>query len=284
MSTFTFARIEERTEQPAGPVDPSPVLGPWHNCDKGLSGGVLSIDLTLRDGQLYAHAYGTGDPDPYDWGEVPATPLATGPASTDGWAFGATYDFGTSRTLIRAYNKLGNLVLVSFNTFHDGSARSAYWTREFFYPLGTPLAEVHTRTAAPAGGITRARDRLAAEGPPPTIDLGPLLGEWINFNADSTGICRAEVEAGPDGQPLVRLFGVGTDGPHDWGQVSAVPFADDVASCAADAFTADYDLGYARVATVGYFQRRLLTVDASTVYTDGSGRTNYFTRAHFYNP
>lgn len=283
MSTFTFARIEERIDQPAGPVDPSPVLGPWHNCDKGLSGGILSIELVVRDGKLFAHAYGTGDPDPYDWGEVEATPLATGPASTDGWAFGATYDFGTSRTLIRAYNKLGNLVLVSFNTFHDGSARAAYWTREFFYPLRTPLGELHTRTQTPRDGITRARDRLGTAGAQPTIDLGPLLGDWINFNVESTGICRAEIAAGPAG-PLVRLHGVGTQEPHDWGQVLGIAFADDVASRAADAFTADYDLGYATVATVGYFQRRLLTVDASTIYTDGSGRTNYFTRAHFYNP
>lgn len=290
MPTFDYARLEERIgDRPVapGPVDPTPVLGDWHNCDKGSSGGIVSLGVRRRDGRLVAHAYGAGFPErpgAFDWGEVDAQPLATSPTSTEGWAFAAGYDFGFLRTLIRAYVKLGNLVVTTYNTYRDGTARAPYWTREFFYLVGVPLAELHHAAVPPTDTHTRARDRLDPLGSaPPTLDLAPLAGTWLNFNLDSVGICRAEVDTG--GQvPTVRLHGVAESGTRDWGGAVAVPLSADVACHQSDAFVTDHDLGYARVSTVAYFQRRLLTLDASTTYTDGSGRQDYFTRAHFYNP
>lgn len=281
-----FARAEENTgdgSHPVGPTDSAPVLGIWHNCDKGGSGGILSMSVERRAGRLYAHAFGAGTPVPFDWGEREAQPLATTPTSTEGWAFAVTYDFGFLRTLIRAYVKLGNLVVTTYNSFRDGSGRAPYWTREFFYLIHVPLGELHASAVPPTDTLTRSRDRLDPIGTtPPTLDLAPLVGTWLNFNVDSTGICRADVTMG--GPPMVRLFGSADTGPHDWGTVEAEPLSADVASHESDAFVAGYDLGYAQVSAVAYFQRRLLTIDAGTTYVDGSGRADYFTRAHFYNP
>ena len=50
------------------------------------------------------------------------------------------------------------------------------------------------------------------------------------------------------------------------------------------AFRADYDLGFARVMLACYLNKRLLVVDAYTVFQDGSGRSPYFQRDHFYIP
>jgi hypothetical protein len=59
-------------------------------------------------------------------------------------------------------------------------------------------------------------------------------------------------------------------------------FADDVAGDAAWAFRAGFDLGWQRVELFGYLNRGVLAVDAGTTFTDGSGRSDYFTRELFY--
>jgi hypothetical protein len=45
-----------------------------------------------------------------------------------------------------------------------------------------------------------------------------------------------------------------------------------------------YDFGAARVTLACYLNKRLLVVDAYTTFHDGSGRSPYFARDHFYIP
>lgn len=132
--------------------------------------------------------------------------------------------------------------------------------------------------------IARLRDRLESSGPQPVrpTELSPLVGAWANFDAASTGIARLEI-ADRDGELIVRTWGTGTP-EHDWGEVPGDAFTDGAGLHAAVAFLADYDLGFARVRLACYLNKRLLVVDAYTVFVDGSGRSPCFRRDHFYVP
>jgi hypothetical protein len=126
----------------------------------------------------------------------------------------------------------------------------------------------------------RARDH--ATGPAvPRVDHTPLLGTWINFDTETTGISRVEL-SDRDGSLVLRVYGTGDPERSDWGEALATAFSEDVGDAEAVGFTAEYDLGFERVWLAGYVNRRLLTIEPGTTFTDGSGRAPYFTRAHLY--
>ena len=127
--------------------------------------------------------------------------------------------------------------------------------------------------------IARRRD-LPEPGPRSLgpVDLAPLLGTWVNFDQGSRGIAGLEL-AERAGGLTVRVSGTG-----DWGEVPAFPFTDGAGLHAAVAFNAFYELGEMRVTLACYLNKRLLVVDAYTTFHDGSGRSPYFARDHFYIP
>ena len=133
--------------------------------------------------------------------------------------------------------------------------------------------------------ITRVRDRpgpgaLSLVLP---INLRPLLGSWVNYDKNSTGIQRLEIDDW-EGSPIVRVFGAGQPDLIDWGEVAGAAFADGVDGQTAVAFTAGYHLDFAHVLLAAYLNKRLLVVDAYATFTDNSGRANYFQRDHLYLP
>ena len=129
---------------------------------------------------------------------------------------------------------------------------------------------------------TRARERPErAPAERPEIDLGPLVGTWVVFESGTTGITRVEIGA-DGGEATARVYGSADDGEAEWGGQPAAVFADDVAGADAWAFRAAYDHGWQRVQLFGYLNRGVLAVDAGTTFTDGSARSNYFTRELFY--
>jgi hypothetical protein len=131
--------------------------------------------------------------------------------------------------------------------------------------------------------ISRTRDLIEGPRPVRPVDLEPLAGTWVNFDAASTGIHHLEIED-RNGQLILRTWGTGSPGPQDWGEAVAEPFTDGVALHAAVAFRTAYDHGFARVMLACYLNKRLLVVDAYTVFQDGSGRSPYFQRDHLYIP
>lgn len=131
--------------------------------------------------------------------------------------------------------------------------------------------------------ISRTRDAIEGPRPVRSVDLELLAGTWVNFDAASTGVHHLEIED-RDGQLILRTWGSGAPEPRSWGEVIAEPFTDGVALHEAVAFRADYDFGFARVMLACYLNKRLLVVDAYTVFQDGSGRSPYFQRDHFYIP
>jgi hypothetical protein len=145
--------------------------------------------------------------------------------------------------------------------------------------------------AAPPG-ITRRRDAAAAAAPQivgaprvavPAIDPSPLLGSWVSFTGATGGIVKVEV-ASRGGELRVRAFGSFPTGPHDWGEVAGAAFAGGVDTAAAVGFTALYRFGFLDTLLAAYLNLRLLVVDSYNVFRDGSGRSSYFARDHFFHP
>ena len=126
--------------------------------------------------------------------------------------------------------------------------------------------------------ISRLSDRAASHTAP--IDATPLLGDWINYDHSSRNITSLAI-AGRGGDLVLRIAGVPE---FDWGETPLLPFALTTSGGEAAAFRAAYDFGFARVAILAYLNKRLLVVDAYTTFHDGSGRSNYFARDHFYSP
>jgi hypothetical protein len=127
---------------------------------------------------------------------------------------------------------------------------------------------------------TRRRDELVSRGN--RLDLRPLLGVWVNYDQASPGISRIEI-GDWESAPMVRVFGANQPAPVDWGEAVGAAFSDGTGTEAV-AFTASYELPFVTVLLAAYLNKRLLVVDAYTVFTDASGRASYFQRDHLYLP
>lgn len=136
-------------------------------------------------------------------------------------------------------------------------------------------------SATSPAATTRRRDGLVPRRNSP-VGLRPLLGVWVNYDQTSSGISRIEI-GDWEGAPMVRVFGANRPAPVDWGEAVGAAFSDGTGSDAV-AFTASYDLPYVSVLLAAYLNKRLLVVDAYTVFTDSSGRASYFQRDHLYLP
>ena len=114
----------------SGAVDLSPLLGSWRNTNRG-SKGIHRVVLTREAERYILEGWGVGCD--ADWGRVPVVPHATHVASRASAGFLARFDFGFSEVSLAANEAKGLLIIASYSTFQDGSARSSYFTREFFY-------------------------------------------------------------------------------------------------------------------------------------------------------
>jgi hypothetical protein len=136
MEALRYTRAEDLLKDEGsiieGPVDASPLVGTWLNTDK-QAGGIVKLVLSNEDGVFKVQAFGACSPSPCDWGQVKGAVYSARVGSKEGMAFSAFYDFGFMETILAVYLKMGILVLDSFNTFKDGSHRSNYFSREFFY-------------------------------------------------------------------------------------------------------------------------------------------------------
>jgi hypothetical protein len=111
----------------------------------------------------------------------------------------------------------------------------------------------------------------------------------VSFDAATRGLVRVVV-ARRGGRLAVRAFGASSPAPQDWGEVEGDAFAgavdgvEGVEGAAAVGFTARYRFGFVDALLAAYLNRRLLVVDCYSVFGDGSGRSSYFSRDHFYQP
>jgi hypothetical protein len=286
MDTQKFTRSNDRVPAGAvisGPPDSSPALGTWFNCNLE-TGEILTLSLAERDGLLALRAFGAGDGEAIDWGEVPVLPHVSSLGSREVSGFTGHYDFGFMETRIAANLKYGVLVIQSYNQFRDGSGRPAYFTREFFHQdLGRETTHAFD---TPGDGPDLLPSRAAGDRPPAApvvpvsaVDLSPLVGAWHNTYRNSKGIHRVILaREGPE--YVLCASGIGCD--EDWGVVPVVPHATNVSTHTPAGFLARYDFGFSRVELAANEAKGLLIIASYTTFLDGSGRSSYFTREFFY--
>lgn len=115
-------------------LDHSFFWGVWQNTDAEAA-GIIRVVFDDKAGALRMRVFGAGEPEAIDWGEVEAEVFADNVDSAEGTKFAAVYDFDFMQVRMHGWVKLGVLVIAVFNRFTDGSGRSSYFDREFFFAI-----------------------------------------------------------------------------------------------------------------------------------------------------
>ena len=102
-----------------------------------------------------------------------------------------------------------------------------------------------------------------------------LVGTWANIDPATRGIVKIVIAAAATGI-LVHAYGACSPTPCDWGSVSGLAYAANVSSNAGVAFTATYNFGFKQTFMTGHLNGRLLAVETFDHFTDGSGRSDYY--------
>jgi hypothetical protein len=119
-----------RLRRSASNVDLSSLIGRWKSTRRDTK-VICELELARKADSYVLHAFGAGAP--RDWGEVTVTPHASNVDGQDATAFQATYDFTFMQLHLAANVNKGLLIIATYHTFCDGSNRSNYFAREFFY-------------------------------------------------------------------------------------------------------------------------------------------------------
>jgi len=103
-----------------------------------------------------------------------------------------------------------------------------------------------------------------------------LIGTWHNVVAATRDLVRIVISA--SGSAItVNPYGACVPTPCNWGAAPGTVYAPNVGSSQAEAFSAYFTFGFAKVEVVGHLVGRELLVETFTVFTDGSGRSNLYT-------
>jgi hypothetical protein len=238
------------------------------------------MTLSQQDGSLWVRGVGMARPVAYAWHPVRVASFAPDRTSSQAWGYLVDYDFGFMRSIIAGYYKTSVLVATTYNTFHDGSERGAYWTREFFHRR--TLAE--PPTTSPPRGISRDRDRNegAASGP---IDPAPMIGRWVNFDREAPDMLGVTVQAEGD-RLAISVDQADRDGVRHWPTLQGTVMAERTSGGPAVGFLAMGELfaeaanGPHLGALCAYLNCGLLTLD--TYVTDVRASTNVMNRVHLH--
>jgi hypothetical protein len=107
--------------------------GTWLNTDSSTR-GIVKVVTAVNGSGLTVRAFGAGDPDLIDWGEVAVDYIySLSLSSREAAGFTARYHFDFAEIQLQANWNQGLLVLASFTSFKDGSDRSNYFSRDFFH-------------------------------------------------------------------------------------------------------------------------------------------------------
>jgi hypothetical protein len=106
-----------------------------------------------------------------------------------------------------------------------------------------------------------------------------LLGTWSNCDKATRGLLRIVIAASGTGI-TVHGYGACTPTPCDWGAVPAKTYAENVSASAAVAFSAQYKFSFKETIVVGHLDVGSLIVETFDHFTDGSGRSDYYSRCY----
>jgi hypothetical protein len=111
------------------------------------------------------------------------------------------------------------------------------------------------------------------------VELGALVGTWINSNPDTHSV--AVVKAfGANGKLTVQVSAVGADGLIDWGSAGAQVFAATTESHTGAGFTCRYVLADRETRLQGMIMKGLLVLAQFHLFKDDE-RESYFLREYF---
>ena len=287
MEALNYVRAEDQLETDIeGPADieAAPLLGEWINTNPATRGIVKAV-ISRSPGGVFVRILGASSPSPCDWGEARVDALySSGVQSVDAMAFTATYDFGFLETRLEANLSLGLLVIANFNTFRDGSGRSNYFSREFFYhSKAKPEQATLEAPRLDARDSMRFEDTPDLDGPMPqgSVDPSPFLGDWLTTNSATRGIARLAITADDDGL-IIHGFGACPPSLVDWQEARGIIFADGVTSKKGLAFSAVYDFRFKETYLQAKVKKGVLVVANLNRFKDGSARSSYFSREFFY--
>lgn len=275
MSTATqaqsYMRLQDRVSGPSAPsqLGVGLLLRTWEQTDPQPE-GLHRIRIQGKPEALTVECFGTGVLVPSSSTAVRAnTIFAANPASREGMAFFAEFDFGHMVSRFQGNVNLGLLVLAGFHDFKDGSARSNYFSREFFYSLKSPKTELFVPDVpSPAKGSR-------------CLDTSALSGIWHNTNGNSQGVATVKIR--DLGEHLgIRAYGVGESGALDWGEIPGRAYAMDASSPDAMAFSAVFAAEEICCHLQANIKQGVLVIAYFTEFNDGSGRSNYFTREFYH--
>lgn len=131
---------------------------------------------------------------------------------------------------------------------------------------------------APADLLEEAeaeREALAA-----VVGPAALVGTWNACNAATRNLVRVVIAA--SGSAItVQALGACTPTPCDWGSVPGLAYAANVTASTAVAFTARYEFSFKEVIVTGVLDNGSLIVETFNHFTDGSGRSDYYSKGYF---
>ncbi len=125
------------------------------------------------------------------------------------------------------------------------------------------------------------KPRGAAKLAPALVQPAPLLGTWIACDKQTRGLVKVVIAQSGRGL-TVHAYGNCTPTPCDWGAVAALPYAANVSSAPAVAFSANYKFAFKQTVIVGRLDHGTLIVETFDHFTDGSGRSDYASEGYFY--
>ena len=108
-------------------VDISTLLGAWTNSNSQTE-WIKRFTLSKKGSIFTIHVHGAAEP--FDWGEVEAVPYMDNIGEL---AFHAVYELETFNSLLAANTNKGLIIIAAFNRFKNGSGRSNFLCREFYF-------------------------------------------------------------------------------------------------------------------------------------------------------
>jgi hypothetical protein len=111
------------------------LTGRWANTNP-RSQGIVEVRMRSEENVLHINLFGAGDHAPIDWGAVPASVYYERNDEGLEQPFRAHYELGFMDVALQGFLRQGVLVILSFTRFSDGSGRTNYFNKEFFYRVG----------------------------------------------------------------------------------------------------------------------------------------------------
>jgi hypothetical protein len=107
------------------------------------------------------------------------------------------------------------------------------------------------------------------------VASAPLAGTWKNINSATRDLVKVVIAAAGSGIQI-DAFGACSPTPCNWGNAAGLAYASSVSTSPAVAFSVQYKFSFAQVILTGHLQGKNLIIETFTHFTDGSGRSDYY--------